>query len=215
MNPNSDNTENVFIYKPLIAHAAARSLRFWGSLTAYNKQPPIFPLTAYNALTGSSIYAGRQGLHNPAAYNLIKLTTAVLESWHREFDSCSIQQLRWALTNIPTAYHSQILKIFTTESIEGLTMKDTITNIPQDVLSKLTMSLASLEQSLLEKDPMMPQHLRASHQLLISYPETVHLLEDAEIARLIGAMQIHTQVEIVKLNTPKTGGRKKISADDL
>jgi hypothetical protein len=62
---------------------------------------------------------------------------------------------------------------------------------------------------------MMPSHLRASHQLLISYPETVHLLDDDEIARLISAAQIHTQIEIVKAGTAKAGGRKKISADDL
>jgi hypothetical protein len=62
---------------------------------------------------------------------------------------------------------------------------------------------------------MMPSHLRASHQLLISYPETVHLLDDDEIARLISAAQIHTQIEIVKAGTAKAGSRKKISADDL
>jgi hypothetical protein len=95
-------------------------------------------------------------------------------------------------------------------------MKDAMqTTLPPDVVAKLTMSLASLEQALLEKDPMMPQHLRASHQLLLSYPETVHLLDDDEIARLISAAQIHTQIEIVKAGTAKAGGRKKISADDL
>jgi hypothetical protein len=62
---------------------------------------------------------------------------------------------------------------------------------------------------------MMPQHLRASHQLLISYPETVHLLDDAEIARLISAAQIHTQIEIVKASTASAGRKKKITVDDL
>ena len=88
--------------------------------------------------------------------------------------------------------------------------------IPQDVLSKLEMSLASLEASLLAKDPMMPQHLRATHNLLISYPETVHLLDDSEIARIIDAAEVHTKTEIVKATATKSvGTKKKISAGDL
>lgn len=89
-------------------------------------------------------------------------------------------------------------------------------SIPQDVLSKLEMSLASLEASLLAKDPMMPQHLRATHNLLISYPETVHLLDDNEIARIIDAAEVHTKTEIVKATVTKSAGtKKKISAGDL
>jgi hypothetical protein len=88
--------------------------------------------------------------------------------------------------------------------------------IPKDVLDKLTMSLASLEAALLSKDPMMPQHLRASHQLLVSYPETVHLLDDNEIARLIDAAEIHTKTQIIKdVATKGTGGKKKVTAADL
>jgi len=94
-------------------------------------------------------------------------------------------------------------------------MKPAQTNLSPDVVAKLTMSLASLEQALLAKDPMMPKHLKESHQLLISYPETVHLLDDDEIARLISAAQIHTGIEIVKAAASKGGSRKKISADDL
>ena len=89
-------------------------------------------------------------------------------------------------------------------------------SIPQDVLSKLEMSLASLEASLLAKDPMMPQHLRSTHNLLISYPETVHLLDDNEIARIIDAAEVHTKTEIVKATVTKSAGtKKKISAGDL
>jgi hypothetical protein len=91
-------------------------------------------------------------------------------------------------------------------------------NIPQDVMNRLEMSLASLEQALLDKDPMMPQHLRNTHSLLISYPETVHLLADDEIARIIDAAELHTKTEIVKAvakGTSASGTRKKVSADDL
>lgn len=93
-----------------------------------------------------------------------------------------------------------------------------IDTIPPDIMSRLEHSLAALETSLLEKDSMMPQHLRNTHSLLISYPETVHLLEDNEIARLIDAAELHTKTEIVKAlaKGSSTGGaRKKVSLDDL
>lgn len=89
--------------------------------------------------------------------------------------------------------------------------------IPADVIARLDQSLGHLEQALLTKDPMMPQHLRNTHSLLISYPETVHLLEDAEVARLIDAAELHTKTEIVKAAaTGKgTGSRKKVDISDL
>jgi hypothetical protein len=89
--------------------------------------------------------------------------------------------------------------------------------IPVDVMTRLQTSLAALQQSLLDKDPMMPQHLRNTHSLLISYPETVHLLDDAEIASIIDAAEVHTKTEIVKAAAAGkgAGSRKKVSADDL
>ncbi len=90
--------------------------------------------------------------------------------------------------------------------------------VPPDVLRRLEMSIASLEAALLEKDPMMPQHLRNSHSILTSYPETVQLLEDKEIALFIDAAEIHTKTEIVKAAAKGgagSGTRKKITATDL
>jgi hypothetical protein len=87
-------------------------------------------------------------------------------------------------------------------------------SIPPNIMSQLAMSLASLEQALLAKDPMMPQHLRQSHSLLIQYPETVNLLEDSEVALLIGAAKEHTKIEIVKGKAPSAKA-KKPSASDL
>lgn len=90
--------------------------------------------------------------------------------------------------------------------------------LPADIMARLDSSLASLEASLLAKDPMMPQHLRNTHSILISYPETVHLLEDHEIARIIDAAELHTKTEIVKAvskGSSTGGGRKKVSIDDL
>lgn len=91
-----------------------------------------------------------------------------------------------------------------------------VDTIPPDVLDRLDSHLASLEQALLDKDPMMPQHLRNTHSILISYPESVHLLEDAEIARIIDAAEIHTKTEIIKATVKKaTGTRKKVDVTDL
>ena len=88
--------------------------------------------------------------------------------------------------------------------------------IPRDVMMRLQSSLASLETALLDKDPLMPQHLRNTHSILISYPESVHLLDDNEIARIIDAAEIHTKTEIVKAAAAGKGAtRKKVTADDL
>lgn len=128
----------------------------------------------------------------------------VIYAWEKPMSWLDTRGIMWAINKFPTEV---VERAFTY-------MKPSAT-LPPDIVAKLNMHLADLEQSLLAHDPMMPQHLKQSHQLLISYPETVHLLDDTEIARLISAAQIHSQIEIVKASVPKTGGRKKISADDL
>jgi len=89
--------------------------------------------------------------------------------------------------------------------------------LPKEVHDRLLMNLASLEQSLLAKDPQMPNHLRNSHAILVSYPETVHLLEPHEVARLIDAAEIHTKTEIVKAVAAGKGAssKKKLDVSDL
>lgn len=88
--------------------------------------------------------------------------------------------------------------------------------IPAEVLASLNQKLGLLEQALLAKDPQMPNHLRETHRLLISYPESVHLLSDGDIKTVLAAAQEYTQVKIVT-EKPKsgTGSKKKISADEL
>ena len=137
---------------------------------------------------------------------LAEFATTYLVQWARPIEQFDTRSLVWSLNKFD---YLTLMKVIHMKE-PGLQ-----TTLPPDVVSKLTMSLASLEQALLAKDPMMPQHLRASHQLLISYPETVHLLDDDEIARLISAAQIHTQIEIVKAGTSRAASKKKISADDL
>lgn len=95
---------------------------------------------------------------------------------------------------------------------------DDAAKIPADVYSRLTTSLAALEQALLSADPQMPMHLRNSHALLVTYPESRHLLTDEAIKNLIAAAQKHMSIEIVSQAAKKTGGTRKtgkVSADDL
>ena len=89
--------------------------------------------------------------------------------------------------------------------------------IPPDVFNRLTTSIADLETALINKDAMMPQHLRNTHSILISYPECVELLDDAEIARIIDAAEVHTKTEIVKAVTrgKASGAKTKVSVSDL
>lgn len=97
------------------------------------------------------------------------------------------------------------------------TLPETSRNsVPPEQMDRLQSALLSLETALLAKDPLMPQHLAASHRVLISYPETVHLLDDSEIARIIEAQQQHTMTQIVSdAAKGKSGGKKKVSVDDL
>lgn len=106
---------------------------------------------------------------------------------------------------------------YITKGEKATAMKLTPTQLPPDILSKLEMSLASLESALLTKDPMMPTHLRSIHSLLITYPESVQLLDDSEVARIIDGAEIMTKTEIVKAAAPKTSRAKaaKVSVDDL
>jgi hypothetical protein len=91
-----------------------------------------------------------------------------------------------------------------------------MSKIPEDVMSKLKTALSGLESALLEADPKMKDHLRESHRLLISYPETVHLLDDSEISDLLKSAQRHMQVQIISEAAKKTSAKKtKPSVDDL
>lgn len=94
---------------------------------------------------------------------------------------------------------------------------EVIGRIPPEVLVKLEAAMTGLETSLLTFDPMMKEHLRESHRLLVSYPETVHLLDDSEIAQLLTAAQEHMKVRIVSEAAKGKGGAKKAkpSVDDL
>ena len=103
---------------------------------------------------------------------------------------------------------------------KGFIMKEhDFSKVPQDVYKKLDSALASLETALLEKDPLMKNHLRESHALLVTYPETVVLLKPSEVNTLIRAAEKHTQTQIVSdVAKGKSSGitrKKSISTDDI
>lgn len=183
----------------LISHFLEASLKHY----AYSPLESVHPLDFYaNFAPGGMRTLTTQFAHpNKVGSDVIKL---IMFCWDKPLTWLDTRSIMWSINKFPTTVLERILS----------TMKPSAT-LPPDIVSKLTMHLADLEQSLLAHDPMMPQHLKQSHKLLISYPETVHLLDDTEIARLISAAQIHSQIEIVKASVPKTGGRKKISAEDL
>ena len=142
---------------------------------------------------------------------------AVASYWRGRLEDLDLSMLALRFGCLTTEQHDLAVHLMTDEILlpKEYRMKR-VDTIPPDVLDRLDSHLASLEQALLDKDPMMPQHLRNSHSILISYPETVHLLEDHEIARLIDAAEIHTKTEIIKATVKKSAGtRKKVDVSDL
>lgn len=142
---------------------------------------------------------------------------AVASYWRGRLEDLDLQMLALRFGCLPATQHELAVHLMTDEILlpKEYRMKR-VDTIPPDVLDRLDSHLASLEQALLDKDPMMPQHLRNSHSILISYPETVHLLEDHEIARLIDAAEIHTKTEIIKATVKKSAGtRKNVDVSDL
>ena len=146
-----------------------------------------------------------------------EILITVAGHWRGRLDELDLSMIALRFGSLPTEQHDLAVKLMNDELLlpKEYRMKR-VDTIPPDVLDRLDNHLASLEQALLDKDPMMPQHLRNSHSILISYPETVHLLEDHEIARLIDAAEIHTKTEIVKATVKKAAGtRKKVDVSDL
>lgn len=199
-------------YPRITGHLFARSFRSWAAATP---NPVVRIATQFVKLTNAigAFERNPPCLRNKALFNHCCKYIAL--TWQGNYKDLRLDSLDSSLSFISTDAQAVFYKEILNHGVYPMQQPSLQSNLSPDIVNKLTMSLASLEQALLAKDPMMPQHLRASHQLLISYPETVHLLDDDEIARLIGAVQIHTGIEIVKLNTPRTGGRKKVTADDL
>jgi len=146
------------------------------------------------------------------------LLQVAADHWSHELADLDVRTLARVLARIPM--HNRFLCCeLIRDTLAGVDMKSIPENskLPKEVHDRLLMNLAALEQSLLAKDPSMPGHLRNSHAILVSYPETVHLLDDQEVARLIDAAEIHTKTEIVKAVAAGKGAasKKKLDVSDL
>lgn len=219
---------NLFI-KPLTVELAARTL------LAHNSRGIALYLTTGKSpfrlshtlglstklqwykpvLTGNDV----DTLH---ANKILGLATSL---WSHGLNKLDLNMLHLRLASMPESAQMQcmnnVLRFlnrarYVSNKLERCNLMQMNDAIPKDVMMRLQSSLASLETSLLEKDPMLSQHLRNTHSILISYPESVHLLDDNEIARIIDAAEIHTKTEIVKAAAAGKGAtRKKVTADDL
>lgn len=137
------------------------------------------------------------------------------KNWNRQLSSIPLHYIEAVLLSYPHPIQTEIIKILTAER---QSMKSSIENsVPPDILARLNESLLNIESALLTQDPLISNHLRASHNLLISYPETVHLLDDTEVASLIKAAEVHTKIVIAKVTAPKTtkASMKKAGIDDF
>lgn len=79
--------------------------------------------------------------------------------------------------------------------------------------------MLELEQAMLNKDPMMKNHLAEIHKHMIQHEEIVHLLSDEEIAKIMRAQQQQTGVALVHEVKPKSKTTQakaaKLQMDDL
>lgn len=197
-------------------HFTIRSLWFW-STTKIIMPTVIYPLMAYDSLFSKEELVkqcdAQPGLGAVDQDAMRKLAVDLAAVWELSFTRLNIHTLYWSLARFNAAVQQEIANKFINN--HPMIMKqDTSDKIPANIMTKLMQDLDSLEAALLAKDDKMPVHLREIHSLLISYPETVHLLDDAEIATLIGAAQQHSKIQIASVEKSKAG-RKKISEDDL
>lgn len=95
-------------------------------------------------------------------------------------------------------------------------LQSVISALPAQVMQDLQMKMAEFEAALLARDPMMKHHLESTHRVLITYPETVHLLDNTEIAKLLDGAQELMKIQIVQ-NAAKGKGasKKKVGVEDL
>jgi hypothetical protein len=174
--------------------------------------------------------AAQDELHNPVVTQRVFLLAARYwrgslvsfcpRTLQARLDCCPIDDQHALLDRVATRLTHKLPILNQRLDSQGVIMKEQgASSLSPEIYKRLEGHLADLEQALLAKDPMMPQHLRSSHALLISYPETLNLLDDSDVARLIEAAEIHTKTQIVKAAAAGKGGgassRKKISIDDL
>lgn len=77
------------------------------------------------------------------------------------------------------------------------------------MLTQIQMTIAELQNALLETHPEMPILLRKIHSHLKDDPEIVTLLTEEEIATVINGLKVQTNVQFAAAK--KTAGEKKAS----
>lgn len=173
-------------------------------MTAYNAL--LHPAQWEDSIISASTLSGT--IVDKAAFKAIALY--VVTNWSGHVASINLHALAWAMTHFTNFQQQEI-----STRLQETPMKDTPHSVPPDVMARLTQSLDALNTALLAKDPQMPNHLRESHRVLISYPETVHLLDDGEIATLIQGAVVYTNTEIVKAKASTRKAASKVTVDDL
>jgi hypothetical protein len=182
----------------LEAHLLAKSIQYWAGAKVEGTHPLDF-YAAIQRPEWAISYTHDEGTLRRAVAKCVSM-------WHRPISLLNVQSLVWSVNKFSISTLTPTLHIMD---------KTILTSLPINVIDELTMVLAELEASLLAKDPKMPYHLAESRRLLKTYPETVALLEDTEIALIISGAQIHSQIEITKAAAGRTATKKKITADDL
>lgn len=141
-----------------------------------------------------------------------QIAQRIIHNWARPLESFDLHQLIWFLSYFPPEQQTAIINS-TLDYTKGFTVSD---SVPAETMTAISSHLDSIAAGLLTKDPMIPHHLRNTHQLLLSYPESRHLLSEPQVATLIGGLQYHTGIEIVKEKAATAKrSRTKLSADDL
>lgn len=137
------------------------------------------------------------------------------DNWAYNIATIPLHEIEWRVSCYTAEQQAELINLL---NLTGETMKQQLEDrIPPDIMARLNESLLNIESALIANDPLISNHLRASHNLLISYPETVHLLDDAEIANLIKAAEVHTKIVIAKVTAPKAAkaSMKKAGLDDF
>lgn len=208
-----------------------RGLSYWLN-TLDDKQSHPLNVLYLHGLHMQVVMHLNKPVRSGLAIHVIKQFIVDCEPW---IDPARVNTLMWALCILQRYTHTQeefeavLAKAYfyhhcvyhRQRETRNFDMKeDDAARIPADVYNRMNSILADLQATLLAKDPMMPQHLRQIHGLVISYPEAVHLLKDEEIALIIGGAQEHTKVMIVsesakKATVSRSKSLKNVSVSDL
>lgn len=85
--------------------------------------------------------------------------------------------------------------------------------VPAETLEEFKLHMTALEANLIGQDPMMKEHLRNSHRILLTYPESAHLLDDDEIHLLIKRQEEYSNTQILTEAAKGKGSRGKGKID--